>query len=163
MVSRRFTSLLVAALILLLPQVASAVVTPTKVYDPPANQWFPFRNASYLLYQGTSTAHPRHYNAYARDLTSGTNRKLNAKGTEGGPGGFDPGTNTVIFQEWSNGSAIRMFDLDSQTNVPVPGALNSPKWEWEPRISTAYISFFRNTKVNGKPRTIGKYVAVAYQ
>ena len=79
MVSLRITSLLVAALILLLPQVASAVVTPTKVYDPPANQWFPFRNASYLLYQSTSTAHPRHYNAYARDLTSGTNRKLNAK------------------------------------------------------------------------------------
>ena len=48
MVSRRVTSLLVAALILLLPQVASAVVAPTKVYDPPANQWFPFRNASYL-------------------------------------------------------------------------------------------------------------------
>ncbi len=66
MVSRRVTSLLVAALILLLPQVASAVVAPTKVYDPPGNQWFPFRNASYLVYQGTSTAHPRHGNAYAR-------------------------------------------------------------------------------------------------
>ena len=140
MVPRRVTSLLVAALILLLPQVASAVVTPSKVYDPPANQWFPFRNASYLAYQSNSTAHPRHYNAYARDLAGGTNRKLNAKGTEGAPGGFDPGTNTVIFQEWSDGSAIRMFDLDAQAPVSVPGALNSPKWEWQPRISTAYIS-----------------------
>ena len=149
MVSRRVTSLLVAALILLLPQAASAVVAPTKVYDPPGNEWFPFRNASYLAYEGTSTTHPRHGNAYARDLTSSTNQKLNAKGTEGDPGGFDPGTNTVIFQEWSDGSAIRMFDLDSQTSVPVPGVVNSPKWEWEPRISTAYISFFRNTKVNG--------------
>ena len=33
--------------------------------------------------------------------------------------------------------------------MSVPGVLNSPKWEWEPRISTAYISFFRDTKVNG--------------
>ena len=89
------------------------------------------------------------YNAYARDLTNGTNQKLNARGTAGGPGGFDPGTNTVIFQEWANTSAIRMFDLDTQTSVHVPGAINSPKWEWEPRISTAYITFFRNTKVNG--------------
>ena len=149
MVLRRVTSLLVVAFVLLVPQVASAVVTPTKVYDPPKDQWEPFRNASYLVYQSNSKAHPRQYNAYARDLTNGTNQKLNARGTAGGPGGFDPGTNTVIFQEWANTSAIRMFDLDTQTSVHVPGAINSPKWEWEPRISTAYITFFRNTKVNG--------------
>lgn len=149
MLRRPVASLLVAALILLVPQTASALVTPTKVYDPPAGQWLPFRNASYLVYQSNSTAHPRHYNAYARDLASDTNQKLNTAGTQGGPGGFDPGTNTVIYQEWGTGSAIRMFDLDSQTRPPVPGVLNSPKWEWEPRISTAFISFFRNTKVNG--------------
>jgi len=150
MVGRRsVASFLVMALVLLAPQVASAL-TPTKVYDPPGYEWFPFRNASYLLFQHNSNAHPNHSDAIARDLAGGTNQKLNARGTEGGPGGFDPGTNTVIYQQWTNRSGIRMFNLDTQTQVPVPSGLNTKKWEWEPRISTAYISFFRNTRINGK-------------
>jgi hypothetical protein len=149
MSARRYVgALIVVSLIVLMPQVAAGV-TPTKVYDPPGNQWFPFRNASYLAYQSSSPAHPHRFNAFARDLVAGTNQKLNRSGTEGGPGGFDPGTNVVIFQEWARGSAIRMFDLDSQSRLAVPGALNSRKWEWEPRISTAYISFLRDSRVNG--------------
>ena len=148
---RLLVSSAAVVIVMLFAQTAFALVlAPSEVYDPPANQWLPFRNTNYLLYSSNSTSAPKHFNAYARDLVGGTNRRLNLGGTQGGPGGFDPGTNVAIFQEWGpNGSDAVLYDLDTDLRLPVPRSLRSAAWEWDPRISTAYISFFREVKVNG--------------
>jgi hypothetical protein len=134
---------------LLLAQAAWALVSPVVVLDPPASQFSPFRNATYLIYASDSKATPRHTDAFARTLVGGITTKINAKGN-GYPGGFDPGTDTLIFQQWTkSASDIYLYDLDTASRVPSPHALHTSKVEFDPHISTAYISFFRYVKVNG--------------
>ncbi len=75
---------------------------------------------------------------------------MNEKGTEGYPGGFDPGTNTVIYAQYTNqGSDIGLFDLDTMTGVQGPRSMRTSAVEFDPHISTAYFSFFRWQRVNG--------------
>jgi hypothetical protein len=65
-------------------------------------------------------------------------------------GGFDPGTDVVIFQQYSsNGSDINLYNLGSQHLILTPHQLQTAAWESDPHISTAYISFFREVKSGG--------------
>ncbi|MEP6757802.1 MAG: hypothetical protein ABJB55_01250 [Actinomycetota bacterium] len=148
---RRWLSILLALTVVVAGAWAAlAAITPVKVFDPPASQSGPYRNASWLLYAADSKDHPRHWDVFARPIAGGTPTKMNASGTKGWTGGFDPGTNTAIYQEYTSGdSDIRFFNLDTMTRQATPRPLQTGAWEFDPHISTAYMSFFRWQKVNG--------------
>lgn len=129
---------------------SAALIDPVRFVHLEGSQWYAFGNAAYLAYTSNSIAHPDHWDAFARDRASGVRTKMNAARTMGFTGGFDPGTNVGIYQE-INGptSTIYFFDLDTDIRSKVPG-INTTKWEWGPRISSTYISFVRNERVNGR-------------
>jgi len=127
----------------------AALITPVKVVGLPGTQLIPFSNDTYLSYTSNSTAHPNRFNAFAYRYSDTVTKRLNAAHTEGWNGGFDPGTNTVIYQQIKVGSDIFTFNLDTLTRQKV-AAIDTAKWEWMPRISTSFISFFRDYKANGK-------------
>lgn len=129
---------------------AWATITPVKVVVLPADQWRAFGSATYVVFASTSIAHPNHVDALAVHRATGTSApRLNAAGTVGFPGGFDPGTNTAIYQQVDgNASDLYYFNLDTRTRTKVPG-VNTGSWEWGPRISSSYVMFFRDYKVSG--------------
>jgi hypothetical protein len=62
-------------------------------------------------------------------------------------GDIDPGTDTAIFQD-AKGSNSNVYLADlatagAPTSAP-PAGINTPRWEWGPEISDAFILFGRN-------------------
>lgn len=150
MVRRSLSIVLALAVVAIGAQAALALIAPVKIFDPPASQSGPYRNGTWLLYAADTKDHPKHWDAFARPVVGGAPSKLNAKGTQGYSGGFDPGTNTAIFQEYTKTeSNIQLIDLDTMLRLVIPHALHTGAWEFDPHISTSYISFFRWQKVNG--------------
>jgi hypothetical protein len=81
--------------------------------------------------------------AFARPLGGGTAVRLNPAGTHASTGGFEPGTNRVIMDQWGQSTGnLFFYDLDTDTRSPVPG-VNTRRWETDPRISTNFIAFTR--------------------
>jgi hypothetical protein len=59
-------------------------------------------------------------------------------------GGFDPGSNTVVYQQFtSGGSDLYLFDLDTGTRTSLGGVVSTARWEWNPEISDTFILFGR--------------------
>ena len=87
----------------------------------------------------------RNATAYAAPLGDPDSRtRLNATGTRGYTGGFDPGTETVIYQQASGDrSNIFLYDLDTSTRTNLSPTVNTERWEYAPRISTAFVLFGR--------------------
>jgi len=135
-----------AATLVLVTTTAWALITPTKVLLLPGSQYFPFSNGTYLAYTSNSKAKPKHYNAYARRDSDGKTFRINEPNTEGFDGGFDPGTDTAVYQQIQRRTSdIYTYNLDTRTRHKLPKKkVNTPKWEWDPRISTSFISFFRD-------------------
>lgn len=128
---------------------ADAGIGPTlvKVVGGPEAQFFPFANGSYLVWTQNSDARPDRYHAYGA-LPDGSGRfKLNAAGTQGYSGSFDPDSNVVIYQQIEDGrSNLWTYDLDLRSRDKLPQPVNSLKWEWAPRISDGYILFQRDAR-----------------
>ncbi len=131
-------------------QAAWALITPVPVHKAPASQLDPSRNATYLAFSSNSVAHPRRWNAYASPLDGAGRTRLNAAGTQGFAGGFDPaGTNVVVYQQVEGASSdIYSFDLDARVRTQLAG-VNTPKREWSPRVSSSYYAFFRDFRSGG--------------
>ncbi len=142
-------TVLVTMLSLGITDASAAGPTPVKVLDPPGVQLQPFHNDVWVLFTSNAPATPNHLNAFAQDVTTKERVKLNATG-QGAAGGFDPGTNTAIYQQSGPGSSsIFFYNLDTDIRTKVPG-VNSPADDTDPRISATYISFFRSFKMGGK-------------
>jgi len=151
MVRRSLVALLAVA-VFLVPEAALAgpTVSRVKVLGGPASQFSPYRNANYLLYDQNTTTRPGHWDTLAKPLAGGVAKRLNAPGYNGFAGGFDPGTDTAIYQEWNaHTSDIRLYDLAGDQPVGTPHALRTNAWEWNPHVSTGYFSLFRNVRVGG--------------
>ena len=108
---------------------AQATVTPEKVIGGKGLQFGLIGNGTWYGWTANSTAHPRHYDAFARQVTGTTVIKINEAGTSGWTGGFDPTTNTIFYQQISKShSDIYSFDLDTKTRMKVPGASSKTVW-----------------------------------
>lgn len=146
---RRAAYACAAVLVLVTAVTTMAAVTPEVVLGQSGvEEGLGYSNTQYLAWTQNSTGRPRHYDAYAQLLTGGPTTRLNDAGTEGYPGGFDPGTDTVIYQQAARSSQLFFFNLDTQERTPVPG-VNTRWWEWGPQISTDFILFDRDSKRNG--------------
>jgi hypothetical protein len=97
-----------------------------------------------LLWSQNSRQRPRHFDAFLKE--AGTPKiRLNPAGTAGYPGGI--AGDDVIFQVVRRGSSnLRMYDVATEAALPVPGGINTDRWEWSPTISDDYILFGRQTR-----------------
>ena len=139
---------LVAALVLAATVASAALIVPTKVIGTDGNETTGSANGTWIMWSSNS-GHPKRYDALARPSAGGTRVKLNETGTAGYAGGFDPGTNTVIYQQVDHGSSnLYFFDLDTKQRSLVPG-VNSSRWEWAPLVSAQYVMYQRDLRVDG--------------
>jgi len=164
---RTIALLAAAALAVATSGSASATVTPEKLIGGKLDQVSAFSNGAYITWASTTKTPPDYYldvfngwypNAFARALDGTETIQLNREGTWAAPGGFDPGTNTVLFQQIGRDSNLYFYDLDTDTRSLVPGVNgrsdNGHTWEWTPRISASYILFFRpGMRIDGVMRT----------
>jgi len=143
--TRRRWCLAVATSLLLLGAHPARAGGTDPIITGSANQVFGSGNGSMMTWSQNSPAHQRAYSAYASpvgDTSSPT--KLNEGGTHGFSGGFDPGTNTVIYQQTSGDrSNIFLYDLDTSTRTGLSSTVNTKQWEYDARISTAFVLFLR--------------------
>jgi hypothetical protein len=143
-------SLALIVALLVVPTLAFGSVTPVPVIDGPEDQWQPFANDTWLAWTSNTVAHPNHWNAYVRPIAGGSKKQVNAKGTAGFAGNFDPGTNVMIYEQGtSKDGSIYFYDADSGTRSKVPG-VNSRRWEWQPRVSNSFILFQRDRRKDGR-------------
>ena len=128
---------------------AVALITPVQIVAAKAAQFRPSGSGTWYTWDSNSVAHPNHGNVYAQPVLGGAIVKVNASRTEGFAGGFDPGTNTLIYQQISAGqSNIYLYDLDTRQRTALPG-VNTPRWEYQPRISSTHVLFARDVRVGG--------------
>lgn len=98
-----------------------------------------FANDTYVVY--TRWTRAKGDVAFAKPLAGGATMRINAAGKNGITGGIDPGTNRVLYQQYSNrGSDLFFYDLDTGERSRVPG-VNTRHWEFGPRISSRFIAF----------------------
>jgi hypothetical protein len=155
----RRTTLVPAALALVLASSSTAMgaATPEKLIGGKLDQVSAFSNGTHIVWASTTKTPPTHdwdefagwyANTFARGLDESTAEQLNKEGTWAVPGGFDPGTNSVIFQQVGRTSNLFFYDLETDTRSRVPG-VNDRSWEWTPRISASYILFHRSIRIEG--------------
>ncbi len=141
---------LITLTLALLPGVAQGVVTPVAVLKGPEDQWQAFANETSLAWTSNTVQHPSHFNALVRPVDGGMSRRVNAAGTMGFAGNFDPGTDRLIYEQGTRRDVgIFFYDVSDRRRWKVPG-VNSNKDEWQPKVSTAFILFQRSRRVSGK-------------
>jgi hypothetical protein len=132
------------------PGIGHAAVTPVAVLTGPEEQYQAFANETYLAWTSNSISHPNRWNALIRPIDGGTTRRVNAKGTLGFTGNFDPGTDQLIYGQIANASEdIYVYDASSRTRTKVTD-ISTRKDEWQPKISNTFILFQRSHKTDGK-------------
>lgn len=128
---------------------ASAAVVPVLVIGGTGSQFLAFGAEDYLAWAYSPNRDPAVATTYVKRLSDGKIFRVNAASTLGFPGGFEPGTNRLIYQQIEGSrSDLWFYDADSRTRRKVRG-VNSAAWEWIPRISSSYILFARDRKTNG--------------
>lgn len=132
-------------LVVLTGGVADAQIQLEPVVVEAAEQYTPFANDTYVVYSQWSPRRPNRFTAFARPLAGGAPIRLNEAGTNGEAGGFDPGTNQVIYTQWTRQEAATLYfyDLDTGQRTEVPG-VNSAAGSWVPLISSTFITFLRD-------------------
>jgi hypothetical protein len=70
------------------------------------------------------------------ETNGGSVTRINARRTSAYVGGFDPGTDRVIYQQVRNGeSDLFLYDISERSRTPMR-ALNDGHWQWNPSIDT---------------------------
>jgi hypothetical protein len=137
------------ALVVALPA-AWALITPERMLSLKASQILPSSNDTYLAYTSNSLAHPNRFNVYAYRYADGNKQRINAAGTHGFSGNFDPGTNTLIYQQDRTDRVdIYTYNLDTNARKRL-AVIDTGLWNFDPRISTSFISFLRYFKASGR-------------
>jgi len=135
------------ALVVLSATIAYGLVDLTPVVTGKGEQYRAFANDDYLVYTQWSRASGN--TAFAKPV-GGSRSKINATGTGGVVGGFDPTTNKVLYQQYTRRrSALYFYDLDTDQRSQ-PAGVNSKRWEWGPLISSRFIVFGRDRVRRGK-------------
>ncbi len=146
---RRLAVIVLCSVAVLAPTAALGVATPQPVLTGHLDQWLPFANTTWLAYTSNSDAHSKHFNAFVQPIAGGSAQRVNEAGTSGFPGGFDPTSGDLIYeQDTTRDWALYLYDPIAQTRHKVSG-VNSTEWEWDPRISTSFILFQRAYQRHG--------------
>jgi hypothetical protein len=144
---RRLIWVIVVALGMIVADTIPAFAVPAKVIGGPGEQYDPFVSGSLVGY--TTWASKRSH-TYVRDVAASTTVRVDAVGSQGEIGGFDPVTGKVLYTQWDGSHAgdLYFFDLGARTRSKI-GGVNTRTWEWDGRISSSFILFLRDHRING--------------
>jgi hypothetical protein len=139
------------ALMVIATSATSAVglVAPQPVVGGPGEQYDPFVAGSLV---GYSTVASKRSHAYVRNTDVGTTVRLDPAGWQGETNGFDPVSGRVLYTQWNadHRGNLYLFDLGGHVRSKL-GAINTPAWEWDGRISTNFLLFLRDRTIRGVP------------
>jgi hypothetical protein len=152
---RRAAAIATAAALFL--AVAAQASTPAPVRTTRANEMLPAagyggRAGSEFLTWSRSRAGARStYDAYLQ-RNGGPLVKLNKRGV-GYAGDVDVSEHLVVYQQVRNhDSRIMFYDWKAKTRYAAPEEVNTPEWEFAPRIQGDHLLFGRETWRNGSER-----------
>jgi uncharacterized repeat protein (TIGR01451 family) len=120
---------------------ALAALTQIPVLATRLDEASPAGDGDWLVWSQNSSAHPRHYNTYARQ-GSGPRFRVNAPNTIGWGGGLD-GSLLAYQQLYKGQSSIKLYDLANRVRSNPPAGVNTRQWEYWPRISGEWLLFGR--------------------
>jgi hypothetical protein len=135
---------------------AASALVAQPVRTSAANEWTPAAGwapdtSEYLAWAQNSAAHPNRYNAYVQRGTD-PKIKLNTVG-QGWIGGID--YPKLVYQQIYNGrSDLKLYDLATGVRSNPPAGVNTPRWEYHPTISGAWLLFGRNDNSTPTQRVI---------
>ena len=131
------------------PAPPGVLLDPKGVLGGPADQSSAFRNDDWLTWTMNSGAHPKTYDAFAKDLATGQKIRLNKDGTHGRSGNFIPGTDRTIYTQTVNWSGdLYYLNLRTGSRKQVPG-VNTKASEHDGRVSASYVLFDRDRVIGG--------------
>jgi hypothetical protein len=135
-----FRLAIAAALVVLAASPASSVwVNPDVIKGTGLFEGYPSANhiGSRRLFAWSSELTPANPDLAAFVETgSGSTTRMNRQRTSAFVGGFDAGTDRVIFQQVRNGNSdLFMYDVGSGERTPIR-ELNDRLWQWSPAIDT---------------------------
>ena len=128
---------------------APAAGRPVAVVDGPEDQRAPSVDDTFLIWTQNSVRRPKVDHAYAEPLGSDQRFRLDGAGTRGVTGGIDPkdpSTHRAIYQQIADGdSDLYWYDLDDRIRTRISQqAVNTARWERDPRVSATYLFFARD-------------------
>jgi len=144
---QRVAGLLTALFVLLSLLAATApdagAANPTLLLGAPhVGEFQPVLGDGFLAWQQNTEKAPHHYDVFARPLDGGSKRKVNAPGTNGANG--DIAGNLLVYQQFRGGrSDLKFFDLSDRKRSPLPGKINTGRWEYWPSMSGDWLLFAR--------------------
>jgi hypothetical protein len=121
---------------------SSATVEPVRA-RPRLDEESPVAGSGAVAWSQNRAPNVGRYDVWAQ-LEGSPAFKVNARGTQGFPGGID-GT-TLVFQqsdEARSDSDLWIFDLTTRTRRKLGPAFNTEEWEWAPSIAGDWILFGR--------------------
>jgi hypothetical protein len=143
----RLLPIAVLTAVMLVAGSVPAFAVPAMVIGGAGEQYDPFVSGALV---GYSTWASKRAHTYVRDVGAATTVRVDPVGWQGEVGGFDPVTGKVLYTQWDGSHAgnLYFFDVGTHTRSKV-GGVNTRAWEWDGRISSSYILFLRNQRING--------------
>jgi hypothetical protein len=124
---------------------ARAVTGPQRIIAGRPDQLLPSANDTYLIWTQDSEASPNRFHAYGMLRGTTETFRLNPAGTRGWTGGIDPDQDRAIYQQIDGlASDLYTIDLSTLRRIKLPTPINTARWEWGPRISSAFYLFARD-------------------
>ena len=141
-IHRGATAAAIAAIALILTAMPATALTPVKVVGGAGDQYWPSSNGTYLAWTD-----PGKSSVYVRELSSGTTKRVNPRGTGGEQGSFVGASNVLVYDQWRKGvqGDIYFYDVATGARTKAPAAVNrAATWEWAPMASDNYLLFMRH-------------------
>jgi hypothetical protein len=142
---RNFAVVAIAAVgVALSTTLAIAASAPVAVKASPRNEIAPAASGGWFAWSRSRGKRESPYDVFAQQAGSPA-FKVNPKGTQAFTGGID-GT-TLVYQlirgRRGGRSDLRLYDLARRRQLPMPAAVNSPRWECCATISSGWILYNR--------------------
>jgi hypothetical protein len=123
---------------------AAAVVTPTPVKtDPSVDEYYPAASQDFLSWETYATGR---FTVYAQPRPTGAKWKVNSSRTSGCCSSALPGTNSIVYQQYTNSNSdLYLYNMASKTRKKLPAKVNTKFWEYWGVASSGYVAFMRIT------------------
>ncbi len=119
-----------------------AASTPVPVKTSPRNELAPAADDDWLAWSQSRQGRPKVFDVFAQQ-TGRPAFKVNPKGTQAYAGGID---GTMLVYQLLRGklrSDLRLLDLTTRRQRPIPAGINTSKWECCATVSGGWILFDR--------------------
>lgn len=111
------------------------------VIDSGANEFTPAADGAYVAWSANTFNRPGSYNVYFSQ-GGGPKQRVNPPGTEASMGGID-GTE-LIYTEFTDKADLVLYDMATETTLPIPSGVNTARFELNPSNSGDYLLFDRD-------------------